>query len=90
MNTSKFPPYPRSNEEIRSFLGNGEYMACTIVKRTDARQLMAFRKLRQKMGNRLFLDTLTEAIDILAHSDSIHSPAGWLYDFLASEAGAQE
>lgn len=86
----KFPPFPKSHEEIRSFSGKGEYMACSIIHRTDMQQLMAYRRLRQRMGNRRFLDTLTEAIDILSRSESIYSPAGWLYAFLADEANAYQ
>ena len=82
----EFPPYPRNSNDIYSFPGNGEYMACTIVKNTTVRQLMTFKGLRQRMGNRRFLDTLAEAIDILASSNGIVNPGGWLYWFIRREA----
>lgn len=84
-----FPRFPQSNEEIRTFPGKGEYMACTIVHRAgDMRQLMAYKKLRQRMGECAFRDALIEGLDILSRSSTIHSPAGWLYDFIAGEASA--
>ena len=82
-----FPPFPRSNEEIRAYAGRGEYMACAIVRRFDVRQLMAFRRLRLAMGEQNFRDALVEGLDILARSTGITTPAGWLYDFLRKEAG---
>lgn len=85
----RFPNFPSSNEAIRTYAGKGEYMACTIVHREgDMRQLMAFKKLRQRMGEMPFRDALIEGLDILSRSATIHSPAGWLYDFIAGEAGA--
>jgi len=81
-----FPPYPRSNEEIYDFPGRGEYMACTIVHGQTVRQLMAFRALRLALGEQSFRESLVEALDILAHSTGIKSPAGWLYWFLKQEA----
>lgn len=84
-----FPSFPANGREIFDFSGPGEYMACTIVHRAgDMRQLMAYRKLRQKMGEVRFRETLVEGLDILSRSNAIHSPAGWLYDFIASEANA--
>lgn len=86
-----FPRFPQSNEEIRVFPGPGEYMACAIVHRAgDMRQLMAYKKLRQKMGEMRFREVLVEGLDILSRSNAIHSPAGWLYDFIASEANAAQ
>ena len=82
-----FPPFPISNEDIRAYSGPGEYMACAIIRRFDTRQLMAFRKLRLKMGEPNFRDALVEGLDILAHSTGIICPAGWLYDFIRKEAG---
>ena len=82
-----FPPYPRNNEDIRTYPGPAEYMACTIVHNRTVRQLMAFRKLRQAMGGRRFLDALAEGVDILSDATGIVSPAGWLYDFIRKEAG---
>ena len=82
-----FPPFPRSNEEIRTYNGHGEYMACAIVHKRDIRQLMAFRKLRLALGETRFRDALVEGLDILSRSDSITTPAGWLYDFVRREAG---
>ena len=82
-----FPPFPRSNEEIRAYAGHGEYMACAIIRRFDMRQLMAFRKLRLALGETRFRDALVEGLDILSRSDSITTPAGWLYDFVRKEAG---
>ena len=88
MSKVKFPPYPRSSEDIYTFAGRPEYLACTIVHRTDMRQLMAFRKLRQAMGGRRFLDALAEGVDILSDATGIVSPAGWLYDFIRKEVEA--
>ena len=82
-----FPPFPRSNEEIRAYDGRGEYMACAIIRKFDMRQLMAFRKLRLALGETRFRDALVEGLDILSRSDSITTPAGWLYDFVRKEAG---
>ena len=48
---------------------------------------MAFRKLRLALGETRFRDTLVEGLDILSRSDSITTPAGWLYDFVRREAG---
>jgi len=82
----QFPPYPRSNAEIYDYPGHGEYMACAIVREQTARQLMAFRALRLALGEQTFRESLVEALDILAHSTGITSPAGWLYWFLREEA----
>ena len=82
-----FPPFPRSNEEIRAYDGHGEHMACAIIRKFDMRQLMAFRKLRLTLGETRFRDALVEGLDILSRSDSITSPAGWLYDFVRKETG---
>ena len=82
-----FPPFPRSNEEIRAYAGRGEYMACAIIRKFDMRQLMAFRKLGLALGETRFRDALVEGLDILSRSDSITTPAGWLVDFLKKEAG---
>ena len=82
-----FPPFPRSNEEIRAYAGHGEHMACAIIRKFDMRQLMAFRKLRLALGETRFRDALVEGLDILSRSDSITSPAGWLYDFVRKETG---
>ena len=81
-----FPPFPRSNEEIRTYDGHGEHMACAIIRKFDMRQLMAFRKLRLALGETRFRDALVEGLDILSRSDSITTPAGWLYDFVRKEA----
>ena len=86
----KFPPYPTCSNDIYSFPGNGEYLACTIVHNCTMRQLMAFKVLRQRMGNRRFLDALAEALDIIARSNGITTPAGWLYWFIKREADACE
>lgn len=51
---------------------------------------MAYRKLRLKLGNQRFLDVLAEAIDILAHSEGITNPGGWLYWFIREEAAHVE
>ena len=82
-----FPDFPRSNEEIRTYAGHGERMACAIVRKFDMRQLMAFRKLRLALGETRFRDALVEGLDILSHSTGIATPAGWLYDFVRKEAG---
>ena len=82
-----FPPFPRSNEEIRTYNGHGEYMACAIIRKFDMRQLMAFRNLRLALGETRFRDALVEGLDILSHSTTITTPAGWLYDFVRKEAG---
>ena len=82
-----FPPFPRSNEEIRAYAGHGEHMACSIIRKFDMRQLMAFRKLRLALGETRFRDALAEGLDILSHSTGITTPAGWLVDFLKKEAG---
>ena len=82
-----FPPFPRSNEEIRAYPGHGEHMACAIIRKFDIRQLMAFRKLRLALGETRFRDALVEGLDILSRSDSITTPAGWLFSFLKKEAG---
>ena len=82
-----FPDFPRSNEEIRTYAGHGEYMACVIVRKFDMRQLMAFRNLRLALGETRFRDALVEGLDILLHSTGITTPAGWLYDFVRREAG---
>ena len=82
-----FPPFPRSNEEIRTYAGRGEYMACAIIRKFDTRQLMAFRKLRLALGETRFRDALVEGLDILSRSTGITTPAGWLYDFVRKEAG---
>jgi len=81
-----FPPFPRSAAEIYDFRGRGEYMACAIVHKFDMRQLMAFRKLRIRLGEQSFRETLVDALDILNRSTGIDTPAGWLYDFLDTEA----
>ena len=85
-----FPEYPRCNEDIRTWRGPPEYMACTIVhKENDMRQLMAFRKLRLMFRDEgQFVDKLIEGLDILGTSRGIRTPAGWLYDFLRKEAMA--
>lgn len=84
----RFPAAPRCSEDIYSFKGKPEYLACAIIRRTDTRQLMAFRKLRLAMGDdRRFLDALAEGVEILARSNGIFCPAGWLYDFIRKEAG---
>lgn len=84
-----FPNRPSSSHEIWAYEGPGEYMACAIVHRAgDMRQLMAYKKLRQKMGEVRFREVLVEGLEILSRSNAIHSPAGWLYDFIASEANA--
>ena len=83
----RFPSFPRSNEEIRTYAGRGEYMACAIIRKFDTRQLMAFRKLRIALGEIRFRDALVEGLDILSRSDSITTPAGWLFDFVKKEAG---
>ena len=83
----RFPSFPRSNEEIRTYAGHGEYMACAIVHKRDIRQLMAFRKLRLALGETRFRDALVEGLDILSHSTTITTPAGWLYDFVRKETG---
>jgi len=80
-----YPPFPKSAAEIYAFPGRGEYMACAIVKRHDIRQLMAFRKLRIRLGEESFRETLVEAMDILTRSKGITTPAGWLYDFISGE-----
>ena len=82
-----FPPFPRSNEEIRAYAGHGEHMACAIIRKFDMRQLMAFRKLRIALGETRFRDALVEGLDILSRSTGITAPAGWLYDFVRKEAG---
>ena len=82
-----FPPFPRSNEEIRTYAGHGEHMACAIVRKFDMRQLMAFRKLRLALGEIRFRDALVEGLDILSRSTGITTPVGWLVDFLKKEAG---
>ena len=82
-----FPPFPRSNEEIRAYAGHGEYMACAIIRKFDMRQLMAFRKLRLALSEPRFRDALVEGLDILSRSTGITTPAGWLVDFLKKEAG---
>ena len=82
-----FPPFPRSNEEIRAYAGHGEHMACAIIRKFDMRQLMAFRKLRLALGETRFRDTLVEGLGILSHSTGITTPAGWLVGFLKKEAG---
>ena len=84
----RFPSFPRSNEEIRTYAGHGEHMACAIVRKFDMRQLMAFRKLRLALGEIRFRDALVEGLDILSRSTGIASPAGWLYDFIRKEAEA--
>ncbi len=84
-----FPAFPANSQAIFDYQGPGEYMACAIVHRSgDMRQLMAYKKLRQKMGEVRFREALVEGLDILSRSKSIHTPAGWLYDFVASEAEA--
>ena len=83
----RFPSFPRSNEEIRTYAGRGEYMACAIIRKFDMRQLMAFRNLRLALGEIRFRDALVEGLDILSRSDSITTPAGWLFDFVKKEAG---
>ena len=82
-----FPPFPRSNEEIRAYAGHGEHMACAIIRKFDMRQLMAFRKLRLALGEPRFRDALVEGLDILSRSTGINTPAGWLVGFLKKEAG---
>ena len=82
-----FPPFPRSNEEIRTYNGHGEYMACAIIRNFDMRQLMAFRTLRLALGETRFRDALVEGLDILSRSTGITTPAGWLVGFLKKEAG---
>ena len=82
-----FPPFPRSNEEIRAYPGHGEHMACAIIRKFDMRQLMAFRKLRLALGETRFRDALVEGLDILSRSTGIITPAGWLVGFLKKEAG---
>ena len=81
----RFPSFPRSNEEIRTYAGRGEYMACAIIRKFDTRQLMAFRKLRLALGETRFRDALVEGLDILSHSTGITTPAGWLYAFVQKE-----
>ena len=83
----RFPSFPRSNEEIRTYAGRGEYMACAIIRKFDTRQLMAFRNLRLALGETRFRDALVEGLDILSHSTTITTTAGWLYDFVRKEAG---
>lgn len=85
-----FPEYPRCNEDIRTWRGPPEYMACTIVhKENDMRQLMAYKNLRQLFADdQRFLDTLVEALDILVRSKKIRVPAAWLYRFIQKEAMA--
>lgn len=83
----RFPSAPSSNEDIRTYSGHGEYMACAILRKYDTRQLMAFRKLRLAMGEIAFRDALIEGLDILSRAKTITTPAGWLYDFIRKEAG---
>ena len=83
----RFPSFPRSNEEIRAYAGHGEHMACSIIRKFDTRQLMAFRKLRLALGETRFRDALVEGLDILSRSTGITTPAGWLVGFLKKEAG---
>lgn len=84
----RFPAPPRCSEDIYTFKGKPEYLACAIIRQQTVRQLMAFRNLRIAMGdNQRFLDALAEGVEILAHSSGIKSPAGWLYDFIRKEAG---
>ena len=84
-----YPPYPKTHREIFEYRGSGEYMACTIVHRqNDIRQLLAYKKLRQKLGEMRFREVLVEGLDILSHARTIHSPAGWLYRFIESETKA--
>jgi len=80
-----FPSYPRTSAEIYDYPGHGEYMACTIVHNCTVRQLMAFRKLRIALGEQTFRELLVEALDILARSTTIHTPAGWLFDYIRKE-----
>jgi len=80
-----FPPFPRNSRDIYDYPGHGEYMACTIVHNCTVRQLMAFRKLRIALGEQSFRESLVEAIDILARSTTIHTPPGWLYDYIRKE-----
>lgn len=83
-----FPERPRTSHDIWAYEGPGEYMACSIVGNKTTRQLMAYRKLRQKLGEQRFREQLVQGLDVLSHSTGITSPAGWLYAFLASEAEA--
>ena len=87
---NNYPAPPRNSQEVFDFPGHGEYVACAIVRNHSTRQLMAFRKLRLAMGERRFRECLVEAIDILARSTGIDSPAGWLYAFLDTEAKGQD
>ena len=83
-----FPPRPNNSQDIWTYEGAGEYLACSIVNNRTVPQLLAYRKLRQKLGEQRFREQLIEAIDILAHSTGIKNPAGWLYNFVKSEARA--
>ena len=78
-----FPPRPTSSQDIWEFRGKGEALACSIVNKFDSQQRCAYRKLRRQMGEQNFREILCEALDILDHPNSIASPAGWLYWFLA-------
>lgn len=83
-----FPNRPSTSHEIWAYEGTGEYMACSIVGNRTTRQLMAYRKLRQKLGEQRFREQLVQGLDILNHSTGITTPAGWLYAFIDSEASA--
>ena len=87
---NNYPAPPRNSQEVFDFPGHGEYIACSVVHNQNTRQLMAFRKLRLALGERRFRECLVEAIDILAHSTGIDSPARWLYAFLDTEAKGQD
>jgi len=82
------PPFPANAQEIYNYEGDGEDMACTIVKSKNNIQLLAFRKLRLMLGEKRFREVLVKALDILVHTTSIKKPAGWLYNYLRQEADA--
>ena len=83
-----FPPFPGSSAEIWEYPGNGEMIACAIVKNFSVEQRMAFRALRLKLGEQRFRECMIDALDILAHSKTIKKPGGWFYRYLKTEADA--
>ena len=63
-----FPTPPSCSQDIWTYNGPGEYLACAIVRNKTARQLMAYRKLRLTLGEQRFRELLIEAVDILSYN----------------------
>ena len=80
-----FPARPANDQSIWDYGGSGERLACALVGKYDARQRLAYRRLRIQLGEQRFRECLCEARDVLATSRTIREPAGWLFAYLRDE-----